>query len=189
MTLRFTACEVPGVVIVEPEVHSDERGFLLESYHAAKYREGGIHANFVQDNHSSSLRGTLRGLHGQASHPQGKLVRVVEGEIFDVFVDVRRGSPAYGKFVTAVLSGENFRQIYAPPGLVHGFVALSGIAQVEYKCTDFYHPQSAFSIAWNDPELGIPWPVDEPILSPKDAAARPLCELQDLLIDYVPERR
>jgi dTDP-4-dehydrorhamnose 3,5-epimerase len=189
VTLRFSACEVPGVVIVDPEVHSDARGFLLESYHAARYREGGIRATFVQDNHSSSRRGTLRGLHGQSPHPQGKLVRVVEGEIFDVLVDVRRGSPAYGKFLTAVLSSENFRQVYAPPGLVHGFVVLSDIAQVEYKCTDFYHPESAFSIAWNDPELGIPWPVDEPTLSRKDAEAPPLSELQDLLIEYVPEAR
>ena len=189
MTLRFTSSEVPGVVIVEPDVHSDERGFLLESYHAEKYREGGIHAAFVQDNHSASRKGTLRGLHGQSPHPQGKLVRVLEGEIFDVLVDIRRGSPAYGKFVTAILSSENFRQIYAPPGLVHGFVVLSEIAQVEYKCTDFYHPKSAFSIAWNDPELCIPWPVDEPTLSPKDAAAPPLSELQGLLIDYVPEGR
>jgi dTDP-4-dehydrorhamnose 3,5-epimerase len=186
MTLRFISSEVPGVVIVEPEVHLDERGFLLESYHTAKYREGGIDATFVQDNHSSSLKSTLRGLHGQSPHPQGKLVRVLEGEIFDVVVDVRRGSPAYGKFVTAILSSESFRQLYAPPGLVHGFVVLSETAQVEYKCTDFYHPKSGFSIAWNDPELGIPWPVDEPTLSRKDAEAPRLSELQDRLIDYVP---
>jgi dTDP-4-dehydrorhamnose 3,5-epimerase len=189
MTLRFTACEIPGVVLVEPEVHTDDRGFLLETYHASKYREGGIDAAFVQDNHSSSSKGTLRGLHAQSPHPQGKLVRVLEGEVFDVVVDVRRGSPAYGKFVTATLSSENFRQIYAPPGLVHGFVVLSEIAQVAYKCTDFFHPESAFGIAWNDPELGIPWPLDEPTLSPKDAAAPLLSEVQDLLIDYVPEAR
>lgn len=189
MTLRFTSCEIPGVVIVEPEVHFDDRGFLLESFHAGKYCEGGIRATFVQDNHSSSSKGTLRGLHGQSPHPQGKLVRVLEGEIFDVFVDIRRGSPAYGKFVTATLSSENFRQIYAPPGLIHGFVVLSERAQVAYKCTDFYHPKSAFGVAWNDPELGIPWPVDEPMLSPKDAAAPPLSEVQGLLIDYLPEIR
>jgi dTDP-4-dehydrorhamnose 3,5-epimerase len=189
MTLRFTSCEIPGVVIVEPEVHSDDRGLLLESYHAGKYREGGIRATFVQDNHSSSRKGTLRGLHGQSPHPQGKLVRVLEGEIFDVLVDIRRGSPAYGKFVTANLSSENFRQIYAPPGLIHGFVVLSESAQVAYKCTDFYHPKSTFGVAWNDPELGIPWPVDEPTLSPKDAAAPLLSEVQGLLIDYVPETR
>lgn len=189
MTLRFIASEIPGAVIVEPEVHFDDRGFLLESYHAAKYREGGIDATFVQDNHSSSSKDTLRGLHGQSLHPQGKLVRVLEGEIFDVVVDVRRGSPAYGKFVTSILSSENFRQIYAPPGLVHGFVVLSDSAQVAYKCTDFYHPQSAFSVAWNDPELAIPWPVSEPTLSPKDAEAPLLSELQDRLIEYVPATR
>ncbi|HEY5659092.1 MAG TPA: dTDP-4-dehydrorhamnose 3,5-epimerase [Myxococcota bacterium] len=189
MTLRFIGSEIPGVVIVEPDVHFDERGFLLESYHAAKYREGSIDLDFVQDNHSSSVKGTLRGLHGQSLHPQGKLVRVLEGEIFDVVVDVRRGSPAYGKFVSAILSSENFRQLYAPPGLLHGFVVLSDIAQVAYKCTDFYHPQSAFSVRWNDPELAIPWPVSEPMLSPKDAEALLLSEQQDRLIDYVPAVR
>jgi dTDP-4-dehydrorhamnose 3,5-epimerase len=186
VTLRFVASELPGVVIVEPQIHRDDRGFFLESYHADKYREGGIDATFVQDNHSSSCRGTLRGLHGQSPHPQGKLVRVLEGEIFDVVVDVRRGSPAYGQFVTAVLSAENFRQIYVPPGLAHGFLVVSEVAQVEYKCTDFYQPKAEFAIAWNDPELAIPWPIDEPILSTKDAAARPLSKVQERLIDFAP---
>ena len=180
----FHETELPGVILVEPRVHRDSRGFFLESYHAAKYREGGIDATFVQDNHSFSSRGTLRGLHGQSPHPQGKLVRVIEGEIFDVAVDVRRGSPAYGRFLTARLSGENHRQIYVPPGLVHGFVVTSEVAQVEYKCTDFYHPDCEFSVAWNDPALDIPWPVEDPILSPKDAAAPTLAEVQDRLIDF-----
>lgn len=186
MTLRFVASQLPGVVSVEPQVHHDDRGFFLESYHADKYREGGIDAVFVQDNHSSSRRGTLRGLHAQFPHPQGKLVRALEGEIFDVVVDVRRGSPTYGRFVTAVLSSENFRQIYVPPGLAHGFLVVSEVAQVEYKCTDFYQPKAEFAIAWNDPELAIPWPIDEPILSEKDAAARPLSEMQERLIDFAP---
>jgi dTDP-4-dehydrorhamnose 3,5-epimerase len=180
----FLETELPGVILVEPRVHRDGRGFFLESYHAAKYREGGIDATFVQDNHSFSSRGTLRGLHGQSPHPQGKLVRVIEGEIFDVAVDVRRGSPAYGRCLTALLSGENHRQIYVPPGLVHGFVVTSEVAQVEYKCTDFYHPECEFSVAWNDPALDIPWPVEDPILSPRDAAAPTLAEVQDRLIDF-----
>jgi len=186
VTLRFVASKLPGVIIIEPQIHRDDRGFFLESYHADKYREGGIDATFVQDNHSSSSKGTLRGLHGQSPHPQGKLVRVLEGEIFDVVVDVRRGSPAYGRFVTAVLSAENFRQIYVPPGLAHGFLVVSEVAQVEYKCTDFYQPKAEFAIAWNDPALAIPWPIDEPILSTKDAAARPLSKMQERLIDFAP---
>jgi dTDP-4-dehydrorhamnose 3,5-epimerase len=181
---KFVKTELPGVILIEPRVHRDGRGFFLESYHAAKYREGGIDAAFVQDNHSHSARGTLRGLHGQSPHPQGKLVRVLEGEIFDVAVDVRRGSPAYGRFLTAVLSSDNHRQIYVPPGLVHGFVVTSEVAQVEYKCTDFYHPECEFSVAWNDPALAIPWPVEAPILSPKDAAAPKLAEVQDRLVDF-----
>lgn len=184
MSPRFLETELPGVTLVEPRVHRDGRGFFLESYHAAKYREGGIDASFVQDNHSYSARGTLRGLHGQSPHAQGKLVHVIEGEIFDVAVDVRRGSPAYGRFLTVVLSSENHLQIYVPPGLVHGFVVTSEVAQVEYKCTDFYQPECEFSIAWNDPALDIPWPVEKPILSARDAAAPTLAEVQDRLIDY-----
>jgi dTDP-4-dehydrorhamnose 3,5-epimerase len=186
VSLHFEETSIPGVILVEPRVHRDDRGFFLESYHADKYREGGIDVTFVQDNHSSSRKGTLRGLHGQSPHPQGKLVRALEGEIFDVVVDVRRGSPTYGRFVTAVLSSENFRQIYVPPGLAHGFLVVSEVAQVEYKCTDFYQPKAEFAIAWNDPELAIPWPIDEPILSTKDAAARPLSEMQGRLIDFAP---
>jgi dTDP-4-dehydrorhamnose 3,5-epimerase len=181
---RFLATELPGVILVEPRIHRDGRGFFLESYHAAKYREGGIDENFVQDNHSYSVRGTLRGLHGQSPHPQGKLVRVIEGEIFDVVVDVRRGSPAYGRVLTLVLTSGSHRQIYVPPGLVHGFVVTSDVAQVEYKCTDFYHPECEFSVAWNDPALDIPWPVASPTLSAKDAAAPPLADVQDRLIDF-----
>ena len=184
MSPSFQETSLPGVILVEPRVHRDGRGFFLESYHADKYREGGIDATFVQDNHSHSTRGTLRGLHGQSPNPQGKLVRVIEGEIFDVAVDVRLGSPTYGRFLTVVLSSENHRQIYVPPGLVHGFVVTSEVAQVEYKCTDFYHPDCEFSVAWNDPTLDIPWPAANPILSPKDAAAPTLAEVQGRLIDF-----
>lgn len=185
MSLRFSETRIPGVVLVEPQVHRDARGFFLETYHARKYREGGIAGEFVQDNHSRSLRGTLRGLHCQAPpHGQGKLVRVIEGEVWDVAVDARRGSPTYGKYTAAVLSEENFHQLYVPPGLLHGFVVTSEVAQVEYKCTGLYVPEAEFSVIWNDPDLGIPWPVDQPTLSPKDAAAPRLRDVQDKLAEY-----
>jgi len=184
--LRFVACEIPGVIIVKPEVHRDKRGFFFECFHAEKYREAGIDVRFVQDNHSSSSQGTLRGLHGQNPQPQGKLVRVLEGEIFDVVVDARRGSPMYGKYVTAVLSSENFKQIYVPPGLLHGFVVISEFAQVEYKCSEFYNPKAEFSVAWNDPALDLPWPIDRPSMSVKDAQAPPLSDVQDRLIEFTP---
>jgi dTDP-4-dehydrorhamnose 3,5-epimerase len=143
---------------------------------------------FVQDNHSYSKRGSLRGLHAQNPNAQGKLLRVIAGEIFDVIVEARRGSPVYGQFVTEVLSGDNFKQIYVPPGLLHGFVVTSDAAHVEYKCTAYYLPNAEFSVAWDDPDLGIPWPIDQPILSPKDAAAPRLCDVQHRLLDYPADR-
>jgi dTDP-4-dehydrorhamnose 3,5-epimerase len=181
---RFVETEIPGVVIIEPQIHRDDRGFFLESYHEPRYREGGIRAQFVQDNHSQSTRGTLRGLHGQNPNPQGKLVRVTAGEVFDVAVDVRVGSPAYGKYVAAELSAANFRQVYLPPGVLHGFLVTSEIAEFQYKCTDIYRPESDFSVAWNDPDLGIAWPIEEPILSKKDRNAPRLREVMDRLTDY-----
>ena len=184
--MTFVATEIPGVVLVEPKIHGDERGFFLETYHTERYREAGIAAAFVQDNHSYSRRGILRGLHGQSPHAQGKLVRVIEGEIYDVAVDVRRGSPTYGRWVGFQLSAKNYRQLYVPPGLVHGFCVTSEGAQVEYKCTEFYHPEAEFSVAWNDPELGIDWPVRDPILSGKDRSAPRLRDVQQRLIDYRP---
>jgi dTDP-4-dehydrorhamnose 3,5-epimerase len=183
---RFVETEIPGVVIVEPKVFRDDRGFFLESFQSEKYHAGGIDAVFVQDNHSYSVRGTLRGLHAQNPSAQGKLLRVIAGEVFDVAVDARRGSPVYGRYVTAVLSAENFRQIYVPPGLLHGFVVTSAVAQVEYKCTTFYRPDAELCVAWNDPDLAIPWPIADPILSPRDAAAPRLREVQHRLIDYRP---
>jgi len=182
--MKITRTEIPGVVIIEPQVFRDERGFFLESYNQQKYKEAGIDAVFVQDNHSRSQQGTIRGLHAQINRPQGKLIRVIEGEIFDVAVDVRRGSPHFGHWVGAWLKADNFRQIYVPPGFVHGFCVTSEIAQVEYKCTDFYDPASEISIQWNDPEIGIDWPLDEiasPILSKKDLLAKPLQQLMDVL--------
>jgi dTDP-4-dehydrorhamnose 3,5-epimerase len=183
--VKFIAMEVPEVVLIEPEVHQDARGFFLESYHQKKYAEGGIRGPFVQDNHSQSVRGTLRGLHAQRTFPQGKLVRAVMGEMFDVAVDVRRGSPTFGKWVGVVLTALNFRQLYIPPGFVHGFCVLSERVEVEYKCTDFYTLGDEMTVAWNDPTLAIEWPVREPILSKKDAAAPRLAEVMDLLPVYV----
>lgn len=182
--LAFTETDLPGVILVEPQVHGDARGFFLESYHEAKYAEGGIPGSFVQDNHSLSSRGTLRGLHGQFPNAQGKLLRVVEGEIFDVAVDVRLGSPTFGRHVAVVLSAENFRQIYVPPGLIHGFAVTSAVAQVEYKCTELYRPDQDFSVRWDDPELAIPWPIEDPILSDKDRDAPLLREVHDKLLPF-----
>ena len=177
---------IPGIILIEPTVHRDDRGFFLESYRESEYRDGGIRARFVQDNHSSSVKDTLRGLHGQNPNPQGKLVRVTEGEIFDVCVDVRRGSPTYGKHFATRLSADNFHQLYIPPGVLHGFLVTSDVAQVIYKCTDFYRPEADFSVAWNDPEFGITWPIESPILSEKDRCAPRLEDVESQLIDYAP---
>ena len=183
---HFVETVIPGVILVEPPVHRDDRGFFLETYHESRYRDGGIRERFVQDNHSSSARNTLRGLHEQSPHPQGKLVRVIAGEVFDVTVDVRRGSPAYGKHFTTRLSADNFRQLYVPPGVLHGFLVTSDVAQFVYKCTDVYHPEAEFSVAWNDPDIGIAWPIESPILSEKDRCAPRLKDVEDRLIDYEP---
>jgi dTDP-4-dehydrorhamnose 3,5-epimerase len=172
------------VLLIEPDVHGDGRGFFLETYHADRYKAHGIAGPFVQDNHSRSGRGTLRGLHLQLARPQGKLVRAIEGEIYDVAVDVRRGSPTFGRFVAVTLSADNFRQCYVPPGFAHGFCVVTATAQVEYKCTDIYDPASEIGIAWNDPALAIPWPVREPLLSPRDARHPTMAELGDQLPRY-----
>jgi dTDP-4-dehydrorhamnose 3,5-epimerase len=179
--MKAIPTELPGVLIIEPDVYRDARGFFLESFHERKYAEAGVVGPFIQDNHSYSLFGTLRGLHAQVRKPQGKLVRAVEGEMFDVAVDVRRGSPHFGRWVGALLSGENFRQIYIPPGFVHGFCVTSERVHVEYKCTEFYDGGGELTVAWNDPEIGIAWPVKHAILSPKDSAAPRLSEVLDRL--------
>ncbi|MDX1412493.1 MAG: dTDP-4-dehydrorhamnose 3,5-epimerase [Nitrospirales bacterium] len=176
--MKFIGTELPGVIIVNPEVHRDARGCFLETYHTQKYGEGGIKATFVQDNSSHSFRGILRGLHAQLLRPQGKLIRVSHGEIFDVAVDIRRGSPTFARWVGVNLSGENFQQIYIPPGFAHGFCVLSDVAKLEYKCTDFYEPKGEVSVRWDDPTVNIRWPIDTPILSQKDLAGQ---FLQDLL--------
>jgi dTDP-4-dehydrorhamnose 3,5-epimerase len=182
--LRTAETGIPGLIVVEPDVHRDDRGFFLQTYHAPTYREIGITAAFVQDNHSCSRRGTLRGLHAQCPHPQGKLMRAIEGEIFDVAVDARLGSPTYGRHFSVLLSAENFVQLYVPPGLLHGFCVMSDVAQIEYKCTELYHAAAEFSVTWDDPDLAIPWPIREPVLSAKDRAAPRLRDAQDRLIEF-----
>ena len=177
--MRFLQTGLPGVVIVEPDVFRDPRGFFLETFHAARYREGGIPHEFVQDNHSRSVRGTLRGLHAQRRRPQGKLVRAVQGEIFDVAVDIRPGSGTFGKWESARLSAENFRQLFIPEGFAHGFCVLSEIAEVEYKCTAFYDREDEIGARWDS--AGIDWPIAQPLLSPKDAALPTLAELRRML--------
>lgn len=179
--MRSVPATIPGVVIIEPDVYSDPRGFFLETYHADKYRAAGIPGPFVQDNHSRSVQGTLRGLHLQLRRPQGKLVRVIEGEIFDVAVDVRRGSPTFGQWMGVTLTAENFRQCYVPPGFAHGFAVVSPVAQVEYKCTDLYDPKSEIGIAWNDPAIGINWPIATPLLSERDIRHPQLSSVIDQL--------
>ena len=175
--MKAIATQLPGVLIIEPEVHRDARGFFLETYHQRKYVEIGVPGPLVQDNHSHSMRGTLRGLHAQIERPQGKLVRAVQGEMFDVAVDIRRGSPTFGRWVGVVLSADNFRQLWIPPGFAHGFCVLSDQVDVEYKCSDFYNPGDELTVLWSDPEIGIEWPVREPILSAKDAVAPRLAEV------------
>ncbi len=182
--MKFIPTELPGVILVEPRVFRDERGFFLETYQSRKFSEGGIDATFVQDNHSRSARGTLRGLHAQRAQPQGKLIRVIEGAIWDVAVDIRRGSPTFGRWVGVTLSDENFHQLYIPPDFAHGFCVLSEVAQVEYKCTEFYAPHAEITLRWNDPEIGICWPIESPLLSPKDQAGETLGELMDRLPRY-----
>jgi len=182
--MRFIQTEVPGVVIIEPDVHRDGRGFFLETYHQARYSEAGIQGPFVQDNHSHSLQGTLRGLHAQVRRPQGKLVRAVQGEMFDVAVDIRRGSPTFGRWFGVTLSGENFRQLYIPPGFAHGFCVLSERVDVEYKCTDVYDPAGEIGVAWDDPAIAVAWPIGNPMISDKDRRAPRLADLLDLLPPY-----
>ncbi len=179
--MKLVETVLSGVRIVEPDVYRDGRGYFLETFHQRKYAEAGIPGPFVQDNHSFSCRGTLRGLHTQLLHPQGKLVRVVEGEVFDVAVDIRVGSPRFGRWVGVTLSGENCRQVYVPPGFAHGFCVVSERAHFEYKCTDFYDPADELTVAWNDPQLAIAWPVEAPLLSGKDAAGRRLAEVMERL--------
>jgi len=166
--MQFVPTDLPGVVVIEPKVFADPRGFFMETFHAKRFRDNGLPDAFVQDNHSQSARGTLRGLHYQIQHPQGKLVRAIRGEIYDVAVDLRRSSPHFGRWVGVTLSAANRRQLYIPPGFAHGFCALEDETEMVYKCTDLYSPQHERTLLWSDPALGIPWPIDQPLLSGKD---------------------
>ncbi len=175
--MNFIKTELPGVLLIEPDVYGDERGFFLETYNRDTFA-GHIDDVFVQDNHSRSGKGILRGLHAQNPHQQGKLVRVTKGEVFDVAVDVRVGSPTFGQWFGEVLSAENFKMMYVPPGFAHGFCVLSDIADFQYKCTDTYHPEDEFVLAWDDPEINIDWPINDPVLSGRDQGGVSLASLQ-----------
>ena len=177
--MQILETSLPGVLLIEPRIFSDDRGFFYESYHEKKYWDLGLQDRFVQDNHSQSTQGTLRGLHYQLQHPQGKLVRVVQGEVFDVAVDIRKGSPTFGQWFGVHLSDQNNKQLYVPPNFAHGFCVLSETADFLYKCTDFYTPGDEYSLRWDDAQIGIQWPMDvDPILSSKDAAAPLLAEAE-----------
>jgi dTDP-4-dehydrorhamnose 3,5-epimerase len=180
MAIQVTATALPEVKIIEPKVFGDARGYFYESFNAVEFAEHVENdVTFVQDNHSRSAKGVLRGLHYQIQHAQGKLVRVVEGEVFDVAVDIRKSSPNFGKWVGVNLSEENHRQLWVPPGFAHGFVVLSETAQFLYKTTDYWYQAHERSIVWNDPEIGIEWPIDfEPTLAAKDAAGNRLGEAE-----------
>ena len=179
--MQFIPTELPEVIVIEPRVVQDARGFFMETYQAREFAQAGIEANFVQDNHSRSTRNTLRGLHYQIRHAQGKLVRVVAGEIFDAAVDIRRSSATFGRAVCTLLSAGNKRQVWVPPGFAHGFYVSSDWAEVVYKTSDYYDPGAERSILWNDPAIGVPWPISAgtlPTLSARDAAGKLLSEAE-----------
>lgn len=160
--------KLDGVLIIEPKVFGDNRGFFMESYNAAKFAEIGINLNFVQDNHSRSAKGVVRGLHYQINPGQDKLVRVIKGEVFDVVVDVRRNSPTFGQWESFIISEENKKEVFVPKGFAHGFCVLSDIADFAYKCSEYYAPDDERGILWNDPDVGVKWPVEKPVLSDRD---------------------
>jgi dTDP-4-dehydrorhamnose 3,5-epimerase len=179
--MRTTPTELPEVLVIEPDVHRDGRGYFVETYHRDRYADGGLTRPFVQDNQSSSVRGTLRGLHLQIRHPQDKLVRVISGEILDVAVDVRVGSPRFGRWVAVTLTGANFLQCYIPAGFAHGYCVLSDEAVVQYKCTDVYDRDGEIGLRWNEPAFAIDWPVASPLLSARDQHHPPLDEVLAML--------
>ena len=186
--MRVTPIDIHGVLLLEPSVSSDHRGCFLETYHEQRYRDAGITEQFVQDNCSRSVRNTLRGLHFQEPHGQGKLVMALEGTVYDVIVDIRTGSPTFGKWYGVELSGKNLHQLYIPPGCAHGFCVTSETATFLYKCTAYYSPRDERGILWNDPALGIRWPISKPLLSPKDQAYRTIKEMDPELPVYRPIR-
>ena len=177
--MKISHSKLKGCVIIEPRIFGDERGFFLETFQAVRYeQEAGIDLPFVQDNHSRSAWGVLRGLHFQKTKPQGKLVRVVRGEVYDVAVDIRKKSATFGEWEGVILSEDNKKQFWVPPGFAHGFVVLSDTADFEYKCTDYYDPSDEGSILWSDPDLDISWPITNPVLSTKDKSAKRLVDLR-----------
>jgi dTDP-4-dehydrorhamnose 3,5-epimerase len=176
--LKVVETRLAGVLIIEPDVHGDARGFFVETFQAERYRAVGIDLRFVQDNHSRSTRGVLRGLHAQNPHPQGKLVRVARGQVFDVVLDIEPSSRSFGEWVAVTLSDEDHRQLWIPPGYAHGFLVLSAWADFEYKCTDYYHPEAETGVVWNDKDAAIPWPIEKPKLSAKDLALPTLAEVR-----------
>ena len=179
--IKVTPCDIDGLYVIEPKVFGDERGYFVETYNKQEFAANGLDMEFVQDNQSKSKKGVLRGLHFQKQHPQGKLVRVLSGEVFDVAVDIRKGSDTYGKWFGVVLSEENMKQFYVPEGFAHGYYVLSDTAVFSYKCTDFYHPEDEGGILWDDPEIGIQWPVEdgvEVVLSEKDQRREGIRSLQ-----------
>ena len=184
--MKVTQLDIPGLLLFEPAVFRDPRGLFCETFHALRYAEAGITELFVQDNYSRSIRGTLRGLHYQDPHAQGKLVMVLDGSVYDVVVDIRRGSPTFGKWHGLELSADNTRQLYVPPGCAHGFCVTSEQAAFLYKCTDFYSPKDERGIIWNDPTLAISWPVSAPVLSLKDQAFPTFQTIQAHLPQYRP---
>ncbi|MDM8538098.1 dTDP-4-dehydrorhamnose 3,5-epimerase [Desulfobacterales bacterium HSG17] len=183
MSINVVNTSLPGVLLIETTAYTDERGFFMETYSQRKYKQAGIDACFVQDNCSQSQRGTLRGLHYQLQHPQGKLIYVTNGEIFDIVVDIRFGSPTFGKWYGSHLSSQNHHQLYIPQGFAHGFYVLSDIAEVTYKCTDFYTPGDEYGIFWADPDIDVKWLMERPILSEKDAI---LPELRKVPKEHLP---
>jgi len=176
--MKIVGTKLPGVLVIEPVVFRDARGFFVETYHQARLAEQGLGVTFVQDNLSRSRRGVLRGLHYQVAQAQGKFVRATRGEIFDVAVDLRRGSPTFGQWYGITLNDDNLRALYVPPGFAHGFCVLSESADVYYQCTEFYAPQHERAIIWNDPQIAIAWPITMPELSAKDQQAARLCEAE-----------
>ncbi|MDD5483713.1 MAG: dTDP-4-dehydrorhamnose 3,5-epimerase [Kiritimatiellae bacterium] len=180
--MRFIPTSIKGVILIEPETFGDRRGFFMETYRRDLFRQNGMDVEFVQWNHSLSVKNTLRGMHYQAEKPQGKLVRVVRGEVYDVAVDIRFGSPTFGGWIAKVLSAENKKQLFVPAGFAHGFCVLSETAEFIYACTAYYHPQGEKGVIWNDPDLNIPWPVKNPLLSEKD---KRYPQLKDIGRDFV----
>jgi dTDP-4-dehydrorhamnose 3,5-epimerase len=175
--MEFVPTRLPDVIVIRPKVFEDPRGFFTDTWHRKRFEQEGIDANFVQDSHSGSAAGTMRGLHYQIKHAQGKLIRVVKGEAFDVAVDIRRSSPDFGQWTAEVLSADNRKMIWIPPGFAHGFLVLSKTAEFEYKCTDYYAPEHERTLQWDDPDIGIDWPLleaEKPLLSDKDALGLPL---------------